>query len=190
MSTPERVNLRLLAVGCWPRCGEPGLQAAAPIGIIDGESCPTPFSSDNSRAFHWLSFAARRSRPNCHAWCPSAAASSGTRSARSRYGAAGMSRSTGTVRSGSRWVWSCRRRLWKPATLFARPLQQGTVASVTHLGPYGGLGAAHQAIHDWCRANNHRTAGPSWEIYGHWKDEWNADPSQIRTDVFYLVAPA
>ena len=66
----------------------------------------------------------------------------------------------------------------------------GTVASVTHLGPYGGLGAAHEAIHDWCRANNHRTAGPSWEIYGHWKDEWNADPSQIRTDVFYLVAPS
>ena len=66
----------------------------------------------------------------------------------------------------------------------------GTVASVTHLGPYGGLGAAHEAIHDWCRANNHRTGGPSWEIYGHWKDEWNADPSQIRTDVFYPVAPA
>ena len=66
----------------------------------------------------------------------------------------------------------------------------GTVASVTYLGPYGGLGAAHEAIHDWCRANNHRPAGPSWEIYGHWKDEWNADPSQIRTDVFYLVAPA
>jgi effector-binding domain-containing protein len=66
----------------------------------------------------------------------------------------------------------------------------GTVASVTHLGPYGGLGAAHQAIHDWCRANSHRPAGPSWEIYGHWKDEWNADPSRIRTDVFYLVAPA
>ena len=66
----------------------------------------------------------------------------------------------------------------------------GTVASVTHLGPYGDLGAAHQAIRDWCRVNNHRTAGPSWEIYGHWKDEWNADPSQIRTDVFYLVAPS
>jgi effector-binding domain-containing protein len=66
----------------------------------------------------------------------------------------------------------------------------GSVASVTHLGPYGDLGVAHQAIHAWCRDNNHRLAGPNWEIYGHWKDEWNADPSQIRTDVFYLVAPA
>jgi effector-binding domain-containing protein len=63
----------------------------------------------------------------------------------------------------------------------------GTVAWVTHLGPYGGLGAAHQAIHDWAKGGDHRLAGPKWEIYGHWKKEWDADPSQIRTDVFYLV---
>jgi effector-binding domain-containing protein len=66
----------------------------------------------------------------------------------------------------------------------------GTIASVTHLGPYGGLGAAHQAVHDWCKARNHRLAGPKWEIYGHWKPEWDTDPSQIRTDVFYLVVSA
>ena len=66
----------------------------------------------------------------------------------------------------------------------------GTIASVTHLGPYGGLGAAHQAVHDWCKARNHRLAGPKWEIYGHWLSEWDTDPSQIRTDVFYLVASA
>ena len=45
----------------------------------------------------------------------------------------------------------------------------GVVASVTHLGPYGGLSAAHGAVHDWCKAGNHRLAGPSWEIYGHWQ---------------------
>ena len=64
----------------------------------------------------------------------------------------------------------------------------GTVASVTHLGPYGGLGAAHRAVQDWCKANNHRLAGPSWEIYGHWLNEWNDNPSRIRTEVFYQVA--
>ena len=58
------------------------------------------------------------------------------------------------------------------------------------LGPYSGLGAAHGAVRDWCRAGNHRLAGPSWEIYGHWQREWNDDPSQIRTDIFYLLAPA
>jgi len=66
----------------------------------------------------------------------------------------------------------------------------GAVASVTHLGPYRGLGAAHAAVRDWCNANNHCLAGPNWEIYGHWQREWDTDPSQIRTDVFYLVTNA
>ena len=63
----------------------------------------------------------------------------------------------------------------------------GNVAWVTHLGLYGGLDAAHEAIRHWCTAHNHRLAGPSWEIYGHWLREWDSDPSQIRTDVFYLL---
>jgi effector-binding domain-containing protein len=65
----------------------------------------------------------------------------------------------------------------------------GTVASATHIGPYSGLGAAHEAVRQWCRTNNHSLAGPNWEIYGHWQPEWNTDPSQIRTDVYYLLAP-
>jgi effector-binding domain-containing protein len=64
----------------------------------------------------------------------------------------------------------------------------GMVASVTHRGQYSDLGAAHEAVRDWCKATNHRLAGPNWEIYGHWQPEWDADPSQIRTDVFYLIA--
>ena len=63
----------------------------------------------------------------------------------------------------------------------------GSVAWTTHLGPYGGLGAAHQAIGRWCEANNHSPAGPNWEIYGHWQREWDTDPSRIRTDVYYLL---
>jgi effector-binding domain-containing protein len=66
----------------------------------------------------------------------------------------------------------------------------GMVASTTHLGPYATLGAAHDAVQQWCRANNHRLAGPSWEIYGHWNSEWDADPSRVRTDVYYLLAAA
>jgi len=60
----------------------------------------------------------------------------------------------------------------------------GTVAMATYWGDYRGLHAAHQAIVQWCDANQHRRAGPSWEIYGHWSD----DPSKVRTDVFYLLA--
>jgi effector-binding domain-containing protein len=66
----------------------------------------------------------------------------------------------------------------------------GLVASVTHLGPYGGLTRAHDALHDWCTAAQHRLAGPSWEVYGHWMSEWDRDPSQIRTDIFYLLEDA
>jgi effector-binding domain-containing protein len=64
----------------------------------------------------------------------------------------------------------------------------GTVASVTHFGPYQRLGAAHEAVRQWCKANHRGLSGPSWEIYGHWQPEWDTDPSQIRTDVFYLLA--
>lgn len=66
----------------------------------------------------------------------------------------------------------------------------GLVASITHLGPYNALGAAHNAIHDWCKAHGHDLAGPSWEIYGHWQAHWNTDPSQIRTDVYYQIVSA
>jgi len=64
----------------------------------------------------------------------------------------------------------------------------GAVVSTTHFGPYGALGGAHDAIRQWCSANNRALAGPNWEIYGHWQPEWNDDPSRIRTDVFYLLA--
>jgi effector-binding domain-containing protein len=63
----------------------------------------------------------------------------------------------------------------------------GRVAATTHYGPYGLLHEAHAAIHRWCRSNGCTLAGPNWEIYGHWKDEWNQDPSKIRTEVYYLI---
>jgi effector-binding domain-containing protein len=63
----------------------------------------------------------------------------------------------------------------------------GEVASLTHFGPYGGLGRAHDAVVQWVHANGRQLAGPNWEIYGHWLPEWNDDASKIRTDVFYLL---
>jgi effector-binding domain-containing protein len=63
----------------------------------------------------------------------------------------------------------------------------GAVATVVHFGPYHQLHAAHEAIRLWCANHGYTPAGPNWEIYDHWKDDWNNDPSKIRTDVFYLV---
>ena len=69
-------------------------------------------------------------------------------------------------------------------------LPAGTVATAVHFGPYQRLGDAHAAIHQWCAQHNYELAGPCWEIYGHWLDEWNRDPSKIRTDVYYLLKPS
>jgi effector-binding domain-containing protein len=59
----------------------------------------------------------------------------------------------------------------------------GPVLTTTHIGPYDRLASAHEAIRDWSVRHQHKLAGPNWEIYGHWTD----DPSQLRTDVFYLL---
>jgi effector-binding domain-containing protein len=59
----------------------------------------------------------------------------------------------------------------------------GPAAMTTHHGDYGRIGDANAAIIEWCRANNRRRAGPSWEVYGH----WDPDPSKLRTDVYYLL---
>ena len=63
----------------------------------------------------------------------------------------------------------------------------GPVAVTTHSGPYHRLGEAHEAVCRWCASHGHTPAGPNWEVYGHWKDEWNSDPSKITTDVYYLL---
>ena len=59
----------------------------------------------------------------------------------------------------------------------------GTVARTAHYGPYGELGAAHEAVRTWCLDNGHEIALPFWEIYGDWNDDW----AKVRTDVVYLI---
>ena len=63
----------------------------------------------------------------------------------------------------------------------------GAVATAVHFGPYERLHRAHTAIREWCANHDYPLAGPNWETYGHWTEEWNSDPSKIRTDVFYLL---
>jgi len=73
--------------------------------------------------------------------------------------------------------------------VIASSLPAGDVATTTHFGPYQGLKGAHEAIHRWCEQNHREPIRPCWETYGHWLDEWNKDPSKIRTDVYYLLKP-
>ncbi|MDB4915310.1 MAG: transcription activator effector binding protein [Gemmatimonadetes bacterium] len=64
-------------------------------------------------------------------------------------------------------------------------LPVGEVATTTHWGSYGRLGAAHQAVIEWCHAHGRQRVGPRWEVYGHWTE----DEARLRTDVFYLLEP-
>ena len=66
-------------------------------------------------------------------------------------------------------------------------LPDGLVATTVHFGPYERLGAAHAAIREWFVTHGRQFSGTSWEIYGHWEQSWNNDPSKIRTDVFHLL---
>ena len=67
-------------------------------------------------------------------------------------------------------------------------LSAGRVAHTVHFGPYPRLAEAHEAIREWCAGHGHGLTGVGWELYGHWEERWNADPSKIRTDVFQLLA--
>jgi effector-binding domain-containing protein len=62
-------------------------------------------------------------------------------------------------------------------------LPGGDVATAVHRGDYAELGRAHVAVHDFIAANGLSRVGPSWEIYGHWRE----DPSELETQVYYLV---
>jgi effector-binding domain-containing protein len=67
----------------------------------------------------------------------------------------------------------------------ASSLPAGLVARAVHRGPYTGLGAAHQAVHDWAAAHGRRLAGPRWEVYGPHHD----DPAEVWTEISWLLAP-
>jgi effector-binding domain-containing protein len=65
----------------------------------------------------------------------------------------------------------------------ASSLPAGQVAMTVHRGPYTGLGAAHQAVHDWAAAHGRRLAGPRWEVYGPHHD----DPAEVWTEISWLL---
>jgi effector-binding domain-containing protein len=65
----------------------------------------------------------------------------------------------------------------------ASQLPAGEVATAVHRGRYDRLGAAHDAVTQFCRERGLELAGPRWEIYGHHND----DPEQLETSVHYLL---
>jgi len=66
----------------------------------------------------------------------------------------------------------------------ASALPAGTAATTVHRGPFGEVGAAHDAVVGWCAAHRYRLSGIRWEIYG----PHNDDPAQQWTEVYWLLA--
>ena len=68
----------------------------------------------------------------------------------------------------------------------AGELPGGTVATVTHMGPYDDLGETWMALKDWIAAEGLQEAGSPWEVYV--TDPGSEpDPSKWRTDIFFPV---
>jgi effector-binding domain-containing protein len=61
---------------------------------------------------------------------------------------------------------------------------EGDAAAVTHWGDYSAMQPAYEALDHWCHSSGRRSAGVSWEVYGHWAE----DPSERRTDIYRLLA--
>jgi effector-binding domain-containing protein len=68
----------------------------------------------------------------------------------------------------------------------ASTLPEGPVAMTVHRGPYAELGAAHDAVVQWCDREGHRRTGTRWEIYGPHRD----DPAELATEIYWLLADA
>jgi len=62
-------------------------------------------------------------------------------------------------------------------------LPAGPVATTLHRGPFEHVGAAHEAVIEWCDQRELPRTGVRWEIYGHW-DEAAPEP---QVEVFYLL---
>ena len=64
-----------------------------------------------------------------------------------------------------------------------RETPAGEVVITTHIGSYGKLAAAHEAINSWRAATGRAFGACSWEIYG----DWTEDEAKLETQVVYLL---
>ena len=75
----------------------------------------------------------------------------------------------------------------QPCTLTGRvvvsALPAGAIATTVHRGSFAGLGAAHEAIVDWCATHGHQLSRTRWEVYGPHSD----DPAQQWTEISWLL---
>jgi len=68
----------------------------------------------------------------------------------------------------------------------AGELAGGRVAVTWHVGPYGTIVGAYDALQAWMKEQGVQPAGPCWEVY--WTDPQEVqDPSQWKTEVIWPI---
>jgi effector-binding domain-containing protein len=70
----------------------------------------------------------------------------------------------------------------------ASNLPGGTVAVVTHIGPYDRMIPAYRALQEWITAEGGTSEGPPWEIY-YSDPQAQPDPETWRTDIVQPYRP-
>lgn len=66
----------------------------------------------------------------------------------------------------------------------ASTLPAGTTATTVHRGSFAELGAAHDAVVNWCSTHGDGLTGTRWEVYG----PHNDDPAQQWTEVSWILS--
>ena len=66
----------------------------------------------------------------------------------------------------------------------ASALPAGLAATTVHSGPFGEVGAAHDAVLRWCEAEGRAVSRTRWEVYGPHDD----DPARQWVEVTWLLA--
>ncbi|APW61815.1 hypothetical protein BSF38_03344 [Paludisphaera borealis] len=150
----------------------------------------TTSDSNNLAVARWPLCAVRRALANCPGSFQTPAAQSGTSSAPNRsQGQGGMSRFTGTIRSTLKSVWNSPLHSPGMAKSSARPPQPVPWPQRPITGRTASSTGRTRRFADGAGARGTRWQVPTGRSTGHWNDEWNCDPTKIRTDVFHpLVA--
>ena len=61
----------------------------------------------------------------------------------------------------------------------------GRVATCLHVGPYGEIGPAYEALSGWMQANRHQGTGIAYEIY--LDDPAQTPPHELKTQIAFLL---
>jgi effector-binding domain-containing protein len=74
--------------------------------------------------------------------------------------------------------------------IVASVLPGGPLATTLHVGPYPELGQAYTRLEAWLAQHGRSGSGGPWESYVVMPGEVDGDPTRLRTELYWPLAPA